>query len=86
MIIHAPKVISAWHRRERAVQRQNFQSVPGQIQLPDNLRPQQRNHVRTFRKKEARENLLGYRCPAQHVTAFQNDDFFPCFGKVCRVN
>ena len=45
--------------RERAVERQDVEAVPGQLELADDLRPQQRHDVREDREPEAREDLLG---------------------------
>ena len=82
VVVHAPQVITVGHRRERAVERQDFQPVPWQVELPDDLRPQQRDHVRTLRKQEPGKNLFCHCGAAQHVPALENDDFLPCFCKI----
>ena len=40
VIVHAPEIIAVRHGRERAVERQDFQAVAGQIEVADDLRPQ----------------------------------------------
>ena len=45
-----------------------------QVQLADDLGPQQRDHVRADRELEAREDLLGHGRAAQDVPALQDED------------
>ena len=59
VIVDAPQIVAVRHRRERAVERQDLESVPRQIELPDDLRPQQRDDVRAHRELEARKDLFG---------------------------
>src|SRR5690348_1496614 len=86
MIIHAPEVIAVGHGRKRAVQWQDFQPMPGKVELADNLRPQQRDHVRALGKQEPGKDFFRHRRAAQQVPAFQNDDFLTGFGEVRRVD
>ena len=53
VIVHAPEIVAVRHRRERAVERQNLEAVPRQIEIADDLRPQQRHDVRADRELEA---------------------------------
>ena len=55
VIVHAPEVVAARHRRERAVERQDLEAVPRQVELADDLRPQQRHDVGADRELEARD-------------------------------
>ena len=82
MVIHAPQVIAVWHRRERAVERQDLEPVPRQVELPDDLWPQQRDHVRTFRKQEPGKDFFRDRRTAKHVAALENDHSLPCFCEI----
>ena len=53
VIVHAPEVVAVRHRRERAVERQDLQAVPWQIELANDLGPQQRHHIGADRVLEA---------------------------------
>ena len=64
-------------RRERAVERQDVQAVARQVQLADDLRPEQRDDVREDREAEAREELLGDRRAPEHVALLQHDRLQP---------
>jgi hypothetical protein len=58
VVVHAPEVIPGEHRRERAVERQDFEAMLGQLQLAEDFRPQQRHHVRADRELETRGKTL----------------------------
>ena len=64
-------------RRERAVERQDVEAVRGQVELADDLGPQQRHDVREDREPEAREDLLGHRRAAEHVAPLEDDGLQP---------
>ncbi len=49
--------------------------MAGQIEVANDLRPQQRNHVGAHREFEARENFFGAGGAAQHVAAFKDQNF-----------
>ncbi len=72
VIVHAPQIIAARHRRERAVERQNLEAVLRQVELADDLGPQQRHDVRAHRVLEAGVDLLGHRRAAEHVAALEH--------------
>ena len=72
VIVHAPQVVAARHRREGAVERQDLEPVPRQIQLPDDFRPQQRDDVRADRESEAREDFFADRGAADDVTPLEH--------------
>ena len=55
VIVDPPQVVAARHRREGAVERQDLEAVPGQIELADDLGPQQRHDVGADRVLEARD-------------------------------
>ena len=50
VIVDAPQVIAVRHRREGAVERQDLEAVARQIEIADDLRPQQRHDVRADRE------------------------------------
>jgi hypothetical protein len=64
-------------RRERAVERQDVEAVAGQLELADDLRPEQRHDVRQDRETETREDLLGDRRAPEHVPLLQHDRLQP---------
>jgi hypothetical protein len=45
VVVDAPEMVAVQHRRERAVERQDLQAVAREIQIPNDLRAQQRDHV-----------------------------------------
>ena len=73
VVVHAPQVVAVRHRRERAVERQDLQAVSRQVELADDLRPQQRHDVGADRVLEAGEDLLGDRGAAEHVPALDHE-------------
>ena len=74
VIVGPPQVVAIRHRRERAVERQNLEAVPAELQLLDDLGTQERHDVRAHRELEAVEHFLGHGGAAQHVTAFEDQD------------
>ena len=82
MVIYAPQVIAIGHGREGAVQGKDFQAVAGKVEIADDLRPQQRDHVRADREFEAGKDLLGHGGPAQHVAALQYYNFLAGTRKI----
>jgi hypothetical protein len=72
VVVHPPQVIAVeW--RERAVQREDLQSVPGKLEVPDDLGPEQADHIGGHAEPEPGEDLLGHRSSAQHVPALQDE-------------
>ena len=65
------------NRRERAVEGQDVEAVGRQVELPDDLGPEQRHDVREDREAEAREDLLGDRRAPEHVPALEDDRLQP---------
>ena len=72
VIIHAPQVVTIGHGRECAVERKNFQSVAGKIEVADDFRAQQRDHVRAHRELESGKHFFRDCCSAEHVPALQH--------------
>ena len=77
VIVDAPQVVAVRHRRERAVERQDLEAVPRQVELADDLGPQQRDDVRADRELEAREDLFGDRRAADHVPPLEHQHLAP---------
>ena len=82
MIVHSPQMVAIRHRSESAVERKNFQSVTRKIEVANNFRPQQRNHVRANRKLEAGKNFFRASRAAENVPALEHQYFFPCFRQI----
>ncbi len=77
VIVDPPQVVAVRHRRERAVERQDLEAMPRQVELADDLRPQQRDHVRADRELEAREYLFRDRGAADHVPPLEHQHLAP---------
>ena len=58
VIVPAREVIAVVERRDRARQRQDLQAVPRQLQVADDLGPQQAHHVREFGEAVARKDFF----------------------------
>ena len=58
----------------------------GQLELVDDLRPQQRERIREGREPEAGAQLLGDRRPANHVALLQDQRPQPAAGEVGPVH
>ena len=82
MIVNPPEVIAVGHGSEGAVQRQDFQSVPGQVEVTNNLRTKEGDHVRTNRELESGEDFLGDGRAAHDVAPLQHHYFFSRASKV----
>ena len=82
MVVDAPEVVRPFdsegcaaaggQRRECAVQGQDLEAVAGQLQVPDDLGPQEADDVGRDREPEARHDLLGHGSAAQDVAPLQD--------------
>ena len=82
VIVHAPQVIVR-HRREGAIERQDLEAVPRQIEVADDLGPQQRHDVRAHRELEAGKHFLGDRGPPEHRASLEHEDLPARPGEIC---
>ena len=73
VIVHAPQVVAARHRREGAVQRKNLEAVPRQIELADDFRPQQRDDVRADGEAEAGKHFFRHGRAADDVAPLEDE-------------
>src|SRR5437868_2081007 len=73
MIVDPPEVVAVRHRRARSVERQDLEAVPRQVEFTDDLRPQQRDHVRKDGEVETRNKLFGHRRAAEHVPPLEHE-------------
>ena len=86
VVIHPPKVVAVRHRREGPIKREDLEAVPREVELPDDLGPEQRDHVGTDGEFEPWENFLSDRRSAEHVTALQDQDLLSRASQVGRVD
>ena len=86
MIVHAPQVVAAGHRRERAIERKDLEAVARQVEIADDLGSQQRHHVRAHRKLEPRKDFLGDGGAAEHMPSFEHENLLACFRKIRGVD
>ena len=93
VVVDAPQVVARADRVAVAVLRrlpvalgtgvnvpssgQDVEAVARQVELADDLRPEQRHDVREDREAEAREDLLGHRRAPEHVAALEHDGLQP---------
>jgi hypothetical protein len=75
VVVHAPQVIAAGHGRESSVEREDFEAVAREIEVADDFRAQQRDHVRAHGKLEAGEDFFGAGGAAENVAAFEHENF-----------
>ncbi len=75
VVVHAPEIVAAGHGRERAVERKDFEAVARQVEVADDFRTQQRDHVGAHRELEARVDFFGDGGAAEHVAALEHENF-----------
>ena len=78
------KVVAVFHRCDGALERQDVQPMPRQIEVADDLRPQQADDVGKRRELEAGEDLFGDGCTADTGPAFEHEDRFPGAREISR--
>src|SRR6202034_3103163 len=86
MIVHAPQVVAAGHGRESTVEREDLESVAREIEVADDFRAQQRDHVRAHRELEDGKNFFGAGSAAEDVAAFEHQNFLSGAGEVGGVD
>ena len=74
VVVDAPEVVAVEHRREGAVEREDLEAVARQVEVPDDLGPQERDDVGADRELEAGEDLLGHRRAAEDVAPLEDED------------
>src|SRR5450631_1231909 len=75
-------MVAVRHGSESAVERQDLQSVSGQIEVANDLGPQQRDDVRANGKLEAGKDFFRASRSAKDVTAFEHEHFLSRFGQI----
>ena len=77
MIGPGGEVIAVLHRRHGALERQDVQAVPRQVEVADDFGTEQADDIGKHRKLEPREDLFGDRGTADAGAALQHQHFFP---------
>src|SRR5689334_5306501 len=86
VVVDAPEIVAVGHRRERAVERQDLEAVPRQVEVADDLGPQKRDDVGADREAEAGEDLLGHRGAAEHMAPLEHEDLLARAREIGGVN
>ena len=81
VVVHAPQVIAAGHGSKCAIERKNFQAVAGKIEVANDFRPQQRDHVGAHRELESRKDLFRDGRAAEHVPPLEHQNFLAGFRR-----
>ena len=82
VVAHPPEVVPVRHGREGAVEGKDLQAVAGEVQLADDLRPEERDHVGADGELEAGEDLLRDRGSPEHVPALEDEHLLARPGQV----
>ncbi len=80
------EIVAVEHRRHGALERQDVQAVARQIEIADDLGPQQAHHVREHREGEAREDLPAHRGAAHLVGLLEHEHALAGAREVGRVH
>src|SRR5258706_14694708 len=76
MVIDPPKMISIRHGREGAIEREDFQAMPRQIEFANDFGAEQGNDIRTNRKLESGKDFFRDGGAAQKVPAIEHEHAF----------
>src|SRR5689334_6454441 len=86
MIVDAPEIIAVRHRRERAVQWKNFETMTRQIQLANNFGAEERYNVRADGKLEPGKYFFSHCSAAQHMPPLKHQHAFTRAREISRVH
>ncbi len=75
VIVPAGKVVAVVERRDRARQRQDLEPVPRQLEVADDLGPQQAHHVGELAEAVAREDFFGDGGATDDLAPLEHDHF-----------
>ena len=73
VIVDPPEVVAAGHRRKGAIEWQDLQTMPRQIEFANDLRAEQGNDVRTDREPESGKNFFRHTRATEHVPALEHE-------------
>ncbi len=86
VIVDPPQVVAARHGREGPIERKDLESVPRQVELPDDLRAEKRDDVRADGELESREHFLGDCGTTDHVTPLEDQHLPAGASQVGRID
>ncbi len=86
VVVHAPEIVAVEHRRERAVERKNFEAMARKVEFANDFRAKKRNNVGALGEKEAGDDFFGDGGAAKNVAAFQRENFLARFGEIRGVD
>ena len=86
VVLAEPQVVAVLHRRERRRHQQRHEAVLGQLEVVDDVRPEQAQGVREGREPEARVELLGDRRAADERAPLEDQRLEPGLGQVGAVD
>src|SRR5262249_31843068 len=72
-----PQVVAVRHRRERAVEREDLEAMARQIEVADDLGPEQRHDVGADGKAEAGKHFFGDGGAAEDVAPLEDQHLAP---------
>ncbi len=84
-VVRPPQIV-AFERRERAVERENFEAVAHQVQLANDFRAEQGDYVGKNGEAETGNNLFGNSRAAEHGPAFNDKHLAPGASQVRGVH
>ena len=82
VIVDSPKIVATRHRSKRAIERQNFQTMAGQIEVANDLWSQQRDDVGAHGKLESRKDFFGDGRASEHVASLKHENFLSCTRQI----
>ena len=86
VVLAQPQVVAVLHRAEGGRHQERHEAVLGQLEVLDDVRPEQAQRVREGREPEARAELLGDRRAADEVAALEDQRPEPGLGQVGAVD
>ena len=81
-VVPAHQVVAVGRRRERAVERQQLETVPRKIEVADDARAQQADDVRADAEAEPGIDLLGHRRAADALATLEDENVEAGAGEV----
>ena len=82
VVVPLREVVAVRQRRERALQRQDVQAVPRQVEIANDLGAQQAHHVREHRELEAGKDLLGHGRAADALAPLEHEHALAGAGEI----
>ena len=84
--LRSRRAVAGAERRERPVEREDVEAVPRQLEVADDLRPQERDDVAEDAEPEAGEQLLGDRGATEDVALLEDERLQAGAGEIGRAD